>query len=446
MSSGLAALAAHRTSLRITEHYTGYGRRHRLHVRDVPPSGPPLRAARQRPEEPQALRHREARHLPSAEAADRRGRGWHVMDGAAVPPLGDSFGIDAGALGEAPQAFSTMLYRSTDCRCRCGTAMQTLAHSASFQSREKTAPSNPGIKHGLHRQTIARVPPNNRRYFIAFLDKSTMRQNGHVTYYTLVSLLKRRCGVDILFVSHVCLLQDALAITLQDAGENQAVSAFSYEAVQAALMQFVPSLIVVDASHPEGTMLVAAVRAQVPKASVIVLAMHERDDEFLAWADIGISGYLGPDTTADDLLSAVRRVGAGEVACPSRLTALLLNRFADHTSERTTRAGIFSLTIREREIAGLLADGMSNKLIARRLNCALPTVKNHVHSILDKWDCRSRGEAAARYRQQIRDDVKPSGGTLVELRASYVSQMGGATVRNGALQHRASAAFSHRVG
>ena len=40
-----------------------------------------------------------------------------------------------------------MLYRSTDCRCRCGAAMENLAHSASFHSREKTAPSNPGIKH-----------------------------------------------------------------------------------------------------------------------------------------------------------------------------------------------------------------------------------------------------------------------------------------------------------
>ena len=44
------------------------------------------------------------------------------------------------------QAFLTMLYLSTDYRCRCGAAMENLAHSASFHSREKTAPSNPGIK------------------------------------------------------------------------------------------------------------------------------------------------------------------------------------------------------------------------------------------------------------------------------------------------------------
>ncbi len=251
--------------------------------------------------------------------------------------------------------------------------------------------------------------------------------------------------MDILFISHVCFLRDAMVAALQGAGENHARSVFSHETVEAALVELTPSLVVVDASHPEGMTLVAAVRAQVPKVSVIVLAMHERDEDFLAWADIGISGYLGPDTSAGDLLSTVRRVGAGEVACPPRLTALLLNQFASRCTERTTRAGIFSLTARERDIAELLADGMSNKLIARRLQVALPTVKNHVHSILDKWDCRSRGEAAARYRQQIRDDVKPSSGTLVELRASHVSQMGGATLRNGGMQQHLSAAPGYRA-
>ncbi len=251
--------------------------------------------------------------------------------------------------------------------------------------------------------------------------------------------------MDILFISHVCVLREALVTALQGAGESQARSAFSHETVAAALVEGAPSLVVVDASHPEATALVAAVRAQGPTTSVIVLAPCDGDEDFLAWADIGISGYLGPDTSADDLLAAVRRVGAGEVACPPRLTALLLNRFADRAMERPGRGGVFSLTAREREIAELLADGLSNKLIARRLQVALPTVKNHVHSILDKWDCQSRGEAAARYRQQVGGDVKPSSGTVVALRASHVSQMGGATLRNGGMPHRVSAPLGHRA-
>ena len=246
--------------------------------------------------------------------------------------------------------------------------------------------------------------------------------------------------MDILLISQVRMLRDALVAALQGNNGNQACGAFSRDTVEAALLAFAPALVVVDAAHPEGAALVATVRAHVPKASVVVLAASERDEEFLAWADVGISGYLGLDASADALLSAVRRVGAGEVACPPRLTALLLNRFAGRSGERADRAGIFSLTAREQEIAELLADGLSNKLIARRLCVALPTVKNHVHSILEKWDCRSRGEAAARYRRQDRDGAK-----VVELRAGQASLTGSAPLRTGAMQHRAPAAFSRKA-
>ena len=244
--------------------------------------------------------------------------------------------------------------------------------------------------------------------------------------------------MDILLISQVRMLRDVLVAALQGNNGNQACGAFSRETVEAALLAFAPALVVVDAAHPEGAALVATVRAHAPKASVVVLAAGERDEEFLAWADVGISGYLGLDTSADDLLSAVRRVGTGEVACPPRLTALLLNQFATRSGERADRAGIFSLTAREQEIAELLADGLSNKLIARRLCVALPTVKNHVHSILEKWDCRSRGEAAARFRRQGWDDARPSGGKVVELRAGQVLPTGG-------MQHRVPAAFSQRA-
>ena len=141
----------------------------------------------------------------------------------------------------------------------------------------------------------------------------------------------------------------------------------------------------------------------------------------------------------------MRRVAAGEVACPPRLTALVLNRFAGRFTERTDRANLFSLTAREQEIAELLADGLSNKLIARRLCVALPTVKNHVHSILEKWDCRSRGEVAARYRRQDRSNAKPGSGTVVALRAGQAPATDGTALRTGSMQHRAPAAFSRKA-
>ena len=73
--------------------------------------------------------------------------GRQVVDGAALPPLGDGLLVDAVAVGQGPQALLTMLDCLTDCRCRRGAAVQNLSYSASFHSREKSAPSNPGIEH-----------------------------------------------------------------------------------------------------------------------------------------------------------------------------------------------------------------------------------------------------------------------------------------------------------
>src|SRR5918997_6745895 len=72
---------------------------------------------------------------------------WQIGVGGALPPFRDRLLVDAIALGERPQALLTMLYRSTDRRRRCGAPMVNLAHSASRQSCEKSAPANHEIKH-----------------------------------------------------------------------------------------------------------------------------------------------------------------------------------------------------------------------------------------------------------------------------------------------------------
>lgn len=207
----------------------------------------------------------------------------------------------------------------------------------------------------------------------------------------------------ILFVSHVNFLREAVAMLLQGCENIRVITACSEKAAEAAAAEAKPTLVVIDSSHPEAMAVVAAIRRPCADVGVVVLATREQDEEFLAWADTGIRGYLGPESSAQDLVDTVRRAGAGEVVCPPRLTALLLNHFADRSAGRTSRTGIHTLTVREREVAELLADGLPNKLIAHRLQVAVPTIKNHVHSILDKWDVRSRGEAAACYRQKIRE-------------------------------------------
>jgi len=233
-----------------------------------------------------------------------------------------------------------------------------------------------------------------------------------------------------LIISHVHLLREALAAALHGAEDNEAFTAASQETVEAVVLEFPPSLVVVDVSHPEGMTLVAAVRAHLPQVKVVVLATRERDEDFFAWAEIGISGYLGPDTSAREILAAVRRAKAGEVVCSPRLTALVLSRLTSSPNARAARGGIHELTRREREVAGLLAEGMSNKRIARQMRVAVSTAKNHVHSVLDKWNVCSRGEAAARYREQIRTDIEPGGPKFAASLASHASQPGSPAWQN----------------
>src|SRR3954467_6427950 len=75
------------------------------------------------------------------------GSGGPVGNRATLLPLGDGFWIDAVAPGQHPQARLTMLDRSTHRRRRAGAPMKNLAHSASFHSNQKSAPSKPGTKH-----------------------------------------------------------------------------------------------------------------------------------------------------------------------------------------------------------------------------------------------------------------------------------------------------------
>ena len=233
-----------------------------------------------------------------------------------------------------------------------------------------------------------------------------------------------------LIISHVHLLREALAAALHGTEDNETFAAASYETVEAVALEFPPSLVVVDVSHPEGMTLVAAVRAYVPQVKVVVLATRERDEDFFAWAEIGISGYLGPDTSAREIVAAVQRAEAGEFVCSARLTTLMLSRLASGRNVRATRGGIHELTCREREVAELLAQGMSNKRIARQMRIALSTAKNHIHSILDKWDVCSRGEAAACYRAQIQKDVEQSGPKFAGSRTGHVSQLGSSAPRD----------------
>jgi DNA-binding NarL/FixJ family response regulator len=108
-------------------------------------------------------------------------------------------------------------------------------------------------------------------------------------------------------------------------------------------------------------------------------------------------GYVPRDASADELVRTVRSVARGELPCSPRIAAMLFRELATMDAAVPAPA-LASLTYREREVVALVDRGLSNKEIAAELGIELPTVKNHVHRVLEKLDVRGRSAAAARMR------------------------------------------------
>jgi two-component system nitrate/nitrite response regulator NarL len=173
-------------------------------------------------------------------------------------------------------------------------------------------------------------------------------------------------------------------------------SATAREAV-AALTSDPADVVLVDLPPPDGPEVVRAMREAAPGTRVVALAVPEADDEVIAWAEAGIEGFLPRDGSLAGLMDIIRSVDRGETICSPRVAATLLRRVADMAD--AGRSPVPKphprLTSREMQIVRLIGRGLSNKEIARALRIALPTVKNHIHHVLEKLHVRRRWEAAS---------------------------------------------------
>jgi len=125
---------------------------------------------------------------------------------------------------------------------------------------------------------------------------------------------------------------------------------------------------------------------------VLVLTTFDLDDYVYDALRAGASGFLLKDATPEEILAAVRIVGAGEALLAPSVTSRLIAEFAAR-KRLTAPPEIGRLTAREREVLLLVAGGLTNAEIARRLCLAEQTVKSHVSSILFKLGLRDRVQA-----------------------------------------------------
>lgn len=133
----------------------------------------------------------------------------------------------------------------------------------------------------------------------------------------------------------------------------------------------------------------------VPGMKIVLLGMEEDPEIFLQAVRAGISGYLLGDASAEETLTAVRRVAQGEAVCPPRLCLHLFQFVAREALKGSLVlnqrvCAKLGLTPRQQQLVAFLARGLTNKEIAANLNLSEFTVKNHVHRIMRQLNAESR--------------------------------------------------------
>lgn len=151
-----------------------------------------------------------------------------------------------------------------------------------------------------------------------------------------------------------------------------------------------PDVVVLDMKMPGPSAVetIAAIKRLSPDAKILVFTSYAEDSQVRDALSAGATGYLLKDALRDDLIRAVHEVAAGRAWLHPQAQRQMLDWM------RRPPSPIDTLTARERSVLALLAQGMSNKQIARRLDLTEGTVKGYVSQVLDKLGVADRTQAA----------------------------------------------------
>ena len=205
-------------------------------------------------------------------------------------------------------------------------------------------------------------------------------------------------SVSVLLISDVPLYRDGVAWSLAATRQLEVVGiAGGAEQALELARHLKPQIALLDMAMPRAFDVARQIAQKAEPTRVVALAIPEEDSAVIACAEAGIAGYVPRTASVREAVDSIAAVARGEAHCSPRIIGSLLRRIAGLAAERqsTGNAGApAGLTAREAEILALLKQGLSNKMISRRLGIEPATVKNHVHSVFGKLGLRRRAEAA----------------------------------------------------
>lgn len=173
-------------------------------------------------------------------------------------------------------------------------------------------------------------------------------------------------------------IADGLAALLRDSPDVMVVgTARDMPAASTLIETTSPDVVLCDIRLSEAGDGFELVRRHAPGAAFIMLSAYSYPGYHVRAVELGAKGYLSKMATADQLLTAIRRVAAGGTAFPAEV-------------RRAARTALPPPTPRELEILGLVAEGYPNAEIARRLSIRVKTVESQLRRLFDRYDVTSR--------------------------------------------------------
>jgi DNA-binding NarL/FixJ family response regulator len=192
--------------------------------------------------------------------------------------------------------------------------------------------------------------------------------------------------VRVLIAEDQALLREGLGRLFEDAGHEVAASVGDAESLVAKMIGHRPDLLVVDVRMPptftdEGARAAAEVKREYPDVGVLVLSQHIETEHAVDLVHLGGFGYLLKDRVLDveDFLDAAERVANGGSALDPKVVASLV-------APASGDGRLAELSEREREVLELMAEGLTNTAIAKRLVLSERTVEAHVRHVLIKLE------------------------------------------------------------
>jgi len=164
------------------------------------------------------------------------------------------------------------------------------------------------------------------------------------------------------------------------------------------IKQLKPNVVLLDLGLRSQNSLhvVEMVKKDFPQAKIIVMDLAPVQADILQYVKAGANGFILKDASLNDFLITIRTVYEGATVLPPLLIDSLFSQIVDHAVRegKSKLKEAVRMTKREREVIGLLGDGLSNKEIGHRVHLSTYTIKSHIHNIMEKLALHTRLEIA----------------------------------------------------